>query len=474
MKKLITLIFISFAVLLVACTTTESLLPVPDQPEGEAQVGVAADTPEAELSTPTQEPAEPLSPLVLQTKPERGEEQPIDAPIEITFDQPMDRDSVERAFAIEPGASVDGTFDWIDDRTVRFAFDDGFARGERYKVRVIESARSQAGLEMQRPFELRFSTIGYLEVTNVQPADGATEIMPDTVATVLFNRPVVPLSAIQDIGNLPHPLTFVPPVTGKGEWLNTSIYQFIPVEAGFEPSTEYTARVAEGLTDASGNAILEDDFEWTFTTVTPQAIGSIPANGDIYVSPTPVISITFNQPMDRTSVEENFILRNEDSGEVIPGQFAWMDKGITQPTGNEFEGYYDYQYDQGEGPTEIGVETVRFTPDVTLDFDGTYAVVLPKGTRGDLGQAETKAEFVVTFTVTPYPAVVSTFPADGDEQIEPWQSLQITFNAPMNPNSMVVGQNFVIEPTVAVTQVYTYWWSSNTSLEVAKEVVAKL
>ena len=45
MKKLITLIFISFAVLLVACTTTESLLPVPDQPEGEAQVGVAADTP---------------------------------------------------------------------------------------------------------------------------------------------------------------------------------------------------------------------------------------------------------------------------------------------------------------------------------------------------------------------------------------------------------------------------------------------
>ena len=104
----------------------------------------------------------------------------------------------------------------VDERTVRFAFDDDFERGERYKVRVIESAKGEAGLELQRPFELRFSTVGYLEVTNTLPADGATEIMPDTVVTVLFNRPVVPLSAIEDIGNLPHPLTFVPPVRGSG------------------------------------------------------------------------------------------------------------------------------------------------------------------------------------------------------------------------------------------------------------------
>jgi len=464
MKKLLIALSLLLIAILVACTATGSPLSAPEQAAGKAQ---AVEEAEASTAALTVEAIDPLPPMVLRTSPEPGEEQPLDAPVEILFDQPMDRDSVERAFAIEPGASVDGDFDWVDDRTVRFAFDDGFKRGERYRVRVIESARSEAGVDMQRPFELRFSTVGYLEVTNVQPADGATEIMPDTVVTVLFNRPVAPLSAIEDQGSLPDPLTFVPPVTGQGEWLNTSVYQFTP-DDGFEPATDYSARVAQGLTDASGNAVLEDDFEWQFSTVTPRAIGSIPANGDVYVSPTPVISLTFNQPMDHDSVADNFILRNDNTGELIPGQFSWAEGGLSQPTGqDDFDGYYDYTYDEGAGPPEIGVETVMFTPNVTLDFDGIYSIVLPEGTRGDLGQAETAAEFVATFTVTPYPAIISTFPTDGDENIDPWQALQVTFSGPMNPDSVVFGENLVIEPTVAVTRVYTYWWSSNTRLEVS-------
>ncbi|MEW5957615.1 MAG: Ig-like domain-containing protein [Chloroflexota bacterium] len=464
MKKLIFVLSLLLVLLMVSCTAGETPLPAPKQPTTEAQAVEAERTPAAEV--PTAAPEEPLPPLVLRSSPELGEELPLDGVIELTFDQPMDRDSVEKAFAIEPGASVDGAFEWTDDRTVRFAFKDGFKRDERYKVRVIESAKSQAGVEMSRPFELRFSTAGYLEVANVLPADGASEVLPDTVVTVLFNRPVVPLNAIEDAASLPDPLTFVPPVTGRGEWLNTSIYQFTPDE-GFESSTEYTARLGQGLSDALGQATLEDDYEWTFTTVTPAAIASIPAAGDIYVSPTPVISVTFNQPMDRDSVEQNFILRNENTGEVVSGQFEWVAGGLRQPGGDEFEGYYEYEYAEGEGPTEVGVETVMFTPDTTLDFDGVYAIVLPKGAHGKIGQAETQSDFTATFTVTPYPAIASSYPADGDEQIEPWQSLQITFNAPVNPNSVVIGRNLVIEPSVAVTQVYTYWWSSNTEVEIS-------
>ncbi len=459
MKKLTFFLFFILIGLMTACST-------PPPPVDQAQAAENETAPAVEA--PAAQPADPLPPVVLRTSPEPGEEQPIDAPIEIVFDQPMDRNSVEKAFAIEPGASVDGAFEWVDDQTVRFAFKDGFKRGERYRVRVIESAQSQAGLALQRPFELRFSTAGFLEVTNVQPADGATEILPDSVVTVVFNRPVVPLGAIENAAGLPDPLTFVPPVTGQGEWLNTSIYQFTP-DVGFEPATEYQARVAQGLADAAGNAVLADDFEWTFTTVTPQAVGSIPANGDIYVSPTPVISVTFNQPMDRRSVEQNFSLRNENTNEVISGKFAWVEQGISQSSKDQSGDYYyyDYAYDQGAGPTEVGVETVMFTPDKTLDFNGIYAVVLPKETRGKIGQAETTAEFKATFTIIPYPAIDRTYPVDGDEQMEPWQSLQVTFNGPMNPDTLVFGQNLVIEPTVAVTQVYTYWWSSNTSLELS-------
>jgi len=146
MKKVI-LVSVLFALFLFACNPDETPTPTPAEPTAETQAVEPTDTP-APTATP-----QPISPLVVSAVPEQGQEQPLDAPVEISFDQPMDTGSVEKAFAIEPGASVDGTFEWSDDnRTVRFALNDGFERGQRYKVRVVESAASAAGLEMQRPF----------------------------------------------------------------------------------------------------------------------------------------------------------------------------------------------------------------------------------------------------------------------------------------------------------------------------------
>jgi hypothetical protein len=480
MKKLMLLIVL-LVVLLAACAPTPPP-PAPSQPTAEAPTVEPANSPTLQaqaaeptsLPSPTPQPTtpptetptpQPYPPVVLRWLPQVGQEQPLDAPVEITFDQPMERSSVEKAFAIEPGASADGAFEWVDDQTVRFAFKDGFKRGQTYRVRVVESARSQAGLTMERPFELHFSAVGFLEVTSVQPADGAAEILPDTIVTVMFNRPVVPLTAIETAASLPDPLTFIPPVTGQGEWLNTSIYQFTPAK-GFTPATEYKARVAKGLKDATGQAILEDDYTWTFTTVAPAAIASLPANGDIYISPSPVISVAFNQPMNRQSVEENFKLVNRQTGQEIPGTFAWAAEGLTPPP-NPDETYYEYAYDEGAGPKVVGVETVAFTPSRTLGFDTLYEVRLPQGVKGAIGQSQTLDDFTTSFTVTPYPKITSTYPGDGDELVDPWSSLQITFNAPINPASVVVGQNIIIEPAVAVTDVYTYWWSSNTNLEIS-------
>ena len=141
---------------------------------------------------------------------------------------------------------------------------------------------------------------------------------PDTIVTVLFNRPLVPLSAVEDQGRLPDPLTFVPPVTGQGEWLNTSIYQFTPDE-GFAPATEYTARVAAGLTDVSGSELI-DDFTWAFRTASPTVVATYPDEDSLYVSTTPVISVAFNQPMDRDSVEAAFQLLSSESDRADCGQ----------------------------------------------------------------------------------------------------------------------------------------------------------
>lgn len=459
-----------------ALASPTAALPTPTS--NQAGAAVPTEMPAATVAavieptfTPTPTiPLEPIAPLILQTVPEVGAEQPLDAPIEITFDQPMDRASVEKAFAIEPGASIDGIFDWVDDQTLRFSLKNDFQRGQRYRVRIAETATSQAGLALQRPFELRFNAAGFLEVVNVQPLTNTIEVLPTTTVTVLFNRPVVPLGAIESGGgSLPNPLTFVPQVPGEGEWLNTSIYQFTPTGPGFQPATQYTARVSKGLADVFGQAVLADDFEWTFTTLSPAVVGSVPAANDLYVSPTPVISVTFNQQMDRPSVEENLLLLNEQTGQPVSGSFAWAEVGMLLPPPTDEYGNIIYEYDAQGQPIPpdlepIGVETVTFTPSEPLEFGAAYQIVLPKGVKGALDQTQIQSDYNATFTVTAYPDVASTNAANGEQFADIYQGLDITFNAPMNPVTFVVGETVIISPQITATDVYSYWSQNDTQV----------
>ncbi len=420
----------------------------------------AGETPVGAEATATELFAEPLPPQVIQVTPAPGEEQPLDAPVQVVFDQPMDPESVQAAFAIEP--AVAGDFEWLTPRVMQFKPRAGFERATRYAVTLEEKARSQAGLPLKAPVQFHFTTVGFLEVAAVQPADGTEEVATDATITVLFNRPVVPLTAIEDQSNLPQPLTFVPPVRGKGEWLNTSIYTFTPDE-GFEPATTYKARIAAGLTDTTGG-VLADDFTWEFTTIMPAVVASYPGPNTVYVSTEPTIYVAFNQPMDHESAEAAFKLENLATGEVVEGSFEWHDGGLAQPRGRTYRPY-EWSWDEGEGPARMGVETMGFTPYQPLDFGVEYQAVVAAGAKGAKGQAGTQKSYKWTFETIEYPRIVKTYPADGDKHADPWGGLEVTFSSPIDPES--INGNFTIHPTVAPTQVFTYWWRSNTRLNIS-------
>jgi len=413
--------------------------------------------------TPTPRP-EPLPPQVIQVMPERGEEQLLTAPIQLVFDQPMDAETVEDAFSIEP--DVSGDFEWVTDRMVQFKpSGEGFERATKYTVTLDDDAESAEGLEMKAEVEFRFTTVGFLEVTAVQPAEDTTAVATDATVIVLFNRPVVPLVAIEDQGNLPQPLTFVPPVAGTGEWLNTSIYLFTPDEApgeGFEPATTYKARVAGGLADTTGG-VLAEDFTWEFTTVMPAVVGSHPGAGTIYVSPEPTIHVAFNQPMDHAATEAAFELRPYGTDDVIPGSFEWHDEGLALSRRDTYEPY-QWSWDPGAGPERVGVETLSFTPDQALDFITTYQMIVSTDAKGASGAALSH-EYDAAFATITYPRIVSTYPVDGAERVRPGEVLRVSFSSPMRPES--INDNFTISPPVSATQVYTYWWDSDTELEIS-------
>ncbi|MBN1249422.1 MAG: Ig-like domain-containing protein [Anaerolineae bacterium] len=410
---------------------------------------------------PTATPeGEPLPPQVVYVSPGRGEEQQLDAPVQFVFDQAMDADSVEDAFSIEP--KVSGDFNWVTDRVVQFEPRKGFDRAERYIVTIEDEARSAHGERLRDEFQYRFTTVGFLEVASVYPDDGTEEVAIDGTVTVLFNRPVVPLVAIENQDTLPQPLAFDPPVEGTGEWVNTSIYVFTPAE-GFAPATTYEARVAAGLEDTTGG-VLEEDFTWEFTTVMPAVVATYPDRGTVYVSTEPTVYVAFNQKMDRASVEAAFELASVRTGGTVAGTFEWHDAGLILPDRETYEPY-SWSWDSGVGPERVGVETVGFTPSEPLAFGARYQVTIGAGAQGATGGAGAFKKYSAAFDIIAYPSVVHTSPADGADDVDPDSGLQVSFSSPMDPDSFA-GKIF-ISPPVSVTDVYTYWWDSNTDLNIS-------
>ncbi|HHS98282.1 MAG TPA: alpha-2-macroglobulin, partial [Chloroflexi bacterium] len=276
-------------------------------------------------STPTAAPLPLPHPLLVERSPARGEEAPLDRPLTLYFDQPMDPASVEAAFSIEP--EVKGEITWIDPATLVFTPKEGWERATRYQVRLDASAKSAEGLPLREEVEFTFATVGYLEVTQVIPEPGTEDVAPDATVTVMFNRPVVPLRLVSAPSpEMPSPLQFDPPVEGTGEWVNTSIYIFRPTE-GFLPGRTYRVTVPAGLADTTGG-VLKEDFTWSFAVQSPYVLWTDPSDGAGQVGLTRPITVTFSQPMDPASAEAAFSLQT-DAGEPVEGTFAWDEEHTT-------------------------------------------------------------------------------------------------------------------------------------------------
>ena len=374
-------------------------------------------------------PLETPAPTVIQRTPERGEELPLDGAIELVFDREMDRPSVGSAFSINTEgfgleSNLEGSFEWPDARTFRFRPASPLVRGETYYVRLGPEARAADGSPLSEAYRFRFSTVGFLEATQVIPAPDALDVGTESTIMVMFNRPVVPLTAIEEQATLPQPLTFEPEISGKGEWLNTSIYLFTP-DKPLAGGTKYTARILAGLTDTTGG-LLEKDYVWSFTTLPPAVAWTGPGDGETLVAPTAPIKITFTQPVDPASAKAAFHLRTLE-GEEIGGEFEIKDVMLT------------------------------FRPAKMLDFNRTYEALLEPGAKSISGGEGMRAEYRWRFTTVPLPRILETWPHDRERKADPYTPFQIVFNAPIDPATVM--PNISMTPPLSPTQVYTYFES---------------
>ncbi|MEM6282299.1 MAG: Ig-like domain-containing protein, partial [Chloroflexota bacterium] len=253
-----------------------------------------------------------------------------------------------------------------------------------------------------------------LLITEVLPADDTTEISTRTPITVVFNRPVVPLTILEERDQLPDPLTIQPAIAGKGEWINTSIYIFRP-DVAMAGGTTYTITVSE-LESIDGMPL--EPFSWSFSTQTPQIIERLPNDGDFDVRADEPVTLWFNQRMNEASVESAFRLVAEGSDNAVPGEFRW----------NEVSTQFTFV------PSEpLVLDTFYFA---SIDQTQVFPLIgdNPLGVQRDQW----------SFLTVPLPAIISTSPRDEQELVDIYSGLSIEFASPMNPAT--IDEHIRIEP----------------------------
>lgn len=104
-------------------------------------------------------PPEPVAfttPTAVLSNAPRGRVSPA-LPVEVTFDRPMDPDSVAAAFTIDP--PLDGEFSWEEDTLIFRPASGYFAESTSYTVTIADSALAADGTAvLRRPYEWSFNT----------------------------------------------------------------------------------------------------------------------------------------------------------------------------------------------------------------------------------------------------------------------------------------------------------------------------
>ena len=348
------------------------------------------------LPVPKSVSNELLPPVVVETWPLESASIPLTGEISLTFDQPMDRGSVEAAVKVDP--AIPGRFKWEGDTTVQFVPDLPLSPKTQLTITVADTALSSEGLNLLRSTSFSFQTLGALHPVERLPQPGTIDANPSSTVAVTFNQPVAELGE----SKAPHAFTLEPAVDGKGYWLNTSTYVFEP-DPAMGGGVHYSVEINPDLTSLGGASLeVGDSADWGFTTASPALLEVLPA-ASTTIMLDEEFRLTFNQPMDTSSVEENFLLRDA-VGNVVTGEFYWSNNDTV----------------------------VTFKPALLFPRGNAYSLRLSnqaksRGGTGLLITTQTQYRSVGEF------AVSSTKPADG-QPLKVWVglgSINVGFTTPL-------------------------------------------
>lgn len=210
------------------------------------------------------------APTVVDTDPEDGDvDVGIDAELYATFSEPMDPATIDASsFALTTagGSPVAGTIRY-DDLTQTGTFTPALDLPSEttYIATITTDATDLAGNPLEEPYVWTFTTpdIDAPTVILTDPEDEAEDLGTDTLVHAVFSEDMLPST----ISELSFALEDPDGVAVEGEVsydVDSQTATFSP-DSDLDPETTYTATIAAGVADLSGNA-MEEPYVWTFST----------------------------------------------------------------------------------------------------------------------------------------------------------------------------------------------------------------
>lgn len=312
-----------------------------------------------------------------------------------------------------------------------------------------------------------------LRIVRVTPS--GEDVPAERQIVITFNRAVVPLGKMErskeDV-----PVTITPAVECEWRWINTtSLACQLGEKTRLIQATKYDIVVNPGI-KAEDGATIGEIYKDSFITQRPDV--SYPSFHTWQSPGTPVVRLTFNQPVTKTSVEEHFYFAKDNSKIAQPvvkpdpqsrtaPSFLPFDKGWLW-FGKQDERKVDDQLTEKEGVEARRVWLIE--PETELPLDSEIALKLEPGLVSAVGsQAGIEKRDVITFNTYPEFSVIGIRCRTNDDVeliIKPGDSqnqlcnalapISIAFSAPVNRSQ--VKNNFTFTPSLGNANVQNEIW----------------
>jgi len=277
---------------------------------------------------------------------------------------------------------------------------------------------------------------GDLAVLHASPKGDTASPRETAEIVAVFDHPMAALAA-EPFEDPEAVLKFDPPLQGRFRWMGTRTVAFIPKDR-LPFGTEFALAIPAGTRSIDGYA-LKDDFRWSFATVRPRLVRSIPHDGARQQRLETDLLLVFNQPVDPGKAGAHLVF----TGSSADGREEAVPFDLVPAAGKRLE---------EEGITLPPGQTLVVRPKSKLEPDRAYALELKAGLPGREGPLGMENNAVIRF---------ETFKAFVFEELEdtegrePYEPLRFRFS------NRVLYKDFVskvkFEPPVEIPDYYSEW-----------------